>query len=1138
MSIDFNEIDYSAVWQKAFILLAILTGAMAGAAVALKSPRVASNIKARIQKMARSRWGLRVELERLSLHLVPLAVSADGVRVYRPDQDTPWIAAHYANIAVRPWPSATGALVFSDVEIDGLRTDIELDLEAEAGPGQKSRLPIDVQQMVLWNADLRVNLGGTQVDVRRADVVMTPQPRGGRSLQVSIPEGQVTHQGVQHPFELKAGGTLKGSLDRPGDLVVERSFLFLHRMRLESSGLVQLEDKARASLKVQAQGQLEDLPPLGEDLPELRGQVRINAEFNLREEAQEVLPMLRLEIESEDIWVASHHLGNVMLNGIYKRGQVQIESLRCTQKELGAITGSVTLDLNPSLDLSFNTRISHASLPHILEMGGIEDPWVKLWYSADVRGRGRLKPLHLELETDGTVEEFWVHDRSFRAKEAEVYLYLPPTQLGGEVQIDADATRISNVRIGRARSQYRVDGTLWHDTRAGLDLRVQSDDTTLEDFGEIGGVPFGGTGTVAATVQGPYDDIAISATAEIDDFEALGYYGGHTKATVIFSRLIMEVDRLQASHRGGTIIGGVVFDFREETTQVAAELEVENIPALEPMLIGGMPPEWAERFDALVTGRATLKGPIALPNGDVALRSRALTFDGSSLGPANIRARFGPHRPPWIDFRSRPRGGELRTQTTFYPALGEDAFVGLDLDIDARRVPMVALQPFIGGTLVGGLLTAQVSMAGPADKLSGEVRAFLEEGTFYDLRLGRVEAVGSSVDGRLSLTGKFLHDRSAFRTIVDVGAQLPFTATASFADLDVTKVYDLPLGAEMRGAGSMFAQGDLTQSESINADVEVEMGKLSLGQLRLSPVRTVRIHYGRNRFDIRELSLAGSGVQLSMAGTVPLSGSMNVHLRAVGDLGSTSASLHALDTAQGPMDLDVQIVGAFGSPQLNGKGTIRNATATIRGTDLVLERMNTDINFLGSSVEIRRGSAMVGDGNIRFAGEIGLPVGAPPNFNLRSQFQSVSSHPSPGLDFIVTGNVDLTGPVGDLKLHGDVTIDQLHFTRNIAVDIDSFLPKRDAPLRVRTFSPENAVDLDINVQAPNNLLVSGSQLEAEFTANLRVTGTTNHIGLKGNLAPIWAKARYNDIDFTVESAAIDFQEEIQRCSPLQRAGKG
>ncbi|MEE8408421.1 MAG: hypothetical protein V3T05_02335, partial [Myxococcota bacterium] len=354
------------MWRRSIIVFAILCGAVAGTVVALKSRRVADNLKAYAARIAHEKYGVTLHIDELELDLLPPGVAVSGVEVYRPDRDDAWIELHRGRIVIRPWPSAAGALVIHHLELDGLRADFDLrgtgDLLGGSDTGDGSRIAIDVRELLLWNIDVSVETDDGRVAVRRTDVRLAPAPTGGREFELSLGEAELSRGDRRVSLEAKARGLFRGSIDRPESIRLDHATINLTEIAVSAKGSLNLVGAPTVDVVLEGKAPLSRLRQIIGDLPDIDG------DFHALVHVQGPIlsPRTRVRAELNGIRYAGLQLGDLDVDVVHSGTHINIESFRFANRSAGVVTGSGNIEIAADIPLTITARLHRASLPHIL----------------------------------------------------------------------------------------------------------------------------------------------------------------------------------------------------------------------------------------------------------------------------------------------------------------------------------------------------------------------------------------------------------------------------------------------------------------------------------------------------------------------------------------------------------------------------------------------------------------------------------------------------------------------------------------------------------------------------------------------------------------------------------------------------
>ncbi len=1107
------------MWRKLFIIAAIICCIVAGAVIALKSRRVADNLKAYLVRQAHDQFGVTLAMADLEVELLPPGISVNQVIVQQADSVEPWITLHRGRLLVRPWPSAAGAFVIHNLELDGLRGDIDLrgrDDLLRPGGNARSHMAVDIRELSVWNTFASLRTDDFDITIERGDCRMRPS-LAGRQIEVRV--GNAILRRDDHPvsFELQTRGLLRGSVDRPERLEIVRGLLALRGVTLSATGGVSLTGSQSLDAVIEAHAPLGLVNQLTTEAPQMGG----NAEIRIEVSGSTSAPKSRVHLLLTDLVVERKPLGTVEIDATHTPERIAFDSVRVSHPIAGSVTGSGVLNLDESLSLELNARLHSASLPHVLDLADMPDTWVPVYLNADVQGSGSFNPFRLNLELGGTVERFAVLNDSYRNPDAVRLMSIPEVGIEGSFYITRRAITFDHIALSRNESILHVEGPIYFDASKGIDLRAWTEHIQLADIGAIASVEYEGKGALAATIQGPLIGAPIiSATLELDDFAVQGFFLGDIKSTLVFSDPTLPIGRATVKRNEGTVEASGAFNFATEMPRVHGEFAIKNINISDVLETLEVDESISQRFHARVDGSVSLSGPVTRPAGLVAVSGPDLRINNIHLGRLAVHGGFfRGNENIWSEFQIEPKKGKLDGRVAW---LNDDT---LEISGDAVSVPLALAQPFFGNPEIEGRLTGKVSLHGPNTALSGTIDANVAGLVVSGVRL-ETASLGATLErGKMKVTGTTLGNTSRVDATIALGEKLPFTATATYQRLELGRLIDLPANLNIVTTGTMFAQGDMTDPENVIADLHVEAAVFEYDDLELRSLRPIRLEYAGGLVRIEDMIISGNGLQLSAAGHLYSKEGVNLQILGVGDLRPSIRRSANLDWLRGRFDVGGRITGQYSSPKVTGNASLSDAALRLPGTGQILEKINTKLVFSGRTVTVETGSAILGGGTVRFAGSGLLPVDGESQLNLRADLDSVTLYPMLEVQTVVSGNLNLIGPLDGLALRGRLKLDSLRYSANF--DLNTLVPKSKAPLRVTTLNPSSAIELGVAIYAPNNIIISNNVVDAELRADLTITGTTERVGLVGSITPIRAKARHGDNEFVVHRGTIDFTEEFR-----------
>jgi translocation and assembly module TamB len=248
--------------------------------------------------------------------------------------------------------------------------------------------------------------------------------------------------------------------------------------------------------------------------------------------------------------------------------------------------------------------------------------------------------------------------------------------------------------------------------------------------------------------------------------------------------------------------------------------------------------------------------------------------------------------------------------------------------------------------------------------------------------------------------------------------------------------------------------------------------------------------------------LDGGAGQLKVSGRVPLAFDGALDLKIAGKLPISLINpiLEARGQhAEGVLDIDASVAGSVAAPQIGGTADLSQGSFRDYGRGVNLTAISAQLVGSQAAVQIKSLNATAAPGTLGVSGSIGvLQPKMPIDLKITAQ------NAQPVVSKLVTANLSADLHVsGTLAEHIEIG-GNVHLNRTL-IGIPNSLPpnvavlgvrRRGAPAR-RVADRPLLIDLDIKVQAPQQILVQGRGLDAEMGGDLQITGSTDSLRVSG-----------------------------------------
>ena len=165
--------------------------------------------------------------------------------------------------------------------------------------------------------------------------------------------------------------------------------------------------------------------------------------------------------------------------------------------------------------------------------------------------------------------------------------------------------------------------------------------------------------------------------------------------------------------------------------------------------------------------------------------------------------------------------------------------------------------------------------------------------------------------------------------------------------------------------GTFAISGALRQANSFQVDANITRATLNYEFVQLENEGPLRLSYKRNEVTVEQMHLHGADTDLQLGGSVRFDGNrpMNFTLAGSVDLRLLKGMMPDL-TEQGRADLNVAMKGTMSQPQITGRASVHDASASYADFPIGLSHVNGDIVFDTSRLLLNNVTAEAGGGKL------------------------------------------------------------------------------------------------------------------------------------------------------------------------------
>ena len=369
----------------------------------------------------------------------------------------------------------------------------------------------------------------------------------------------------------------------------------------------------------------------------------------------------------------------------------------------------------------------------------------------------------------------------------------------------------------------------------------------------------------------------------------------------------------------------------------------------------------------------------------------------------------------------------------------------------------------------------------------------------FDLALLNAFAPGMGVGGKVS--GSIDFAQPAGSAFPRADARLNVSGFTRTGIATRSPPVDLALLGELRPEGG-----------SLNAVIRRGGNAIGRAQVRLQPV-------GPGAGSWTERLLASP-----LAGGIRYNGPAEVLWSFTG---MTSQQL------SGPIGIAADFSGRVQAPQLNGIIRANTLIFTDETSGTRITSLAVQGRFTSSTLELTRISGKAGEGTIEGSGTVGFAAASGYPIDIRLALRDARLARSDNVGATVSGDIAVTNSrSGGALISGDLTIPNLRYQiiRQGAAEVVELagVRRKGQPLPPAGGTAEEEQGtpsiwkLDLRVRADNQLFISGMGLESEWSADLRIRGTSATPEITGDAELIRGTYSFSGRRFDVTRGNIAF----------------
>ena len=322
--------------------------------------------------------------------------------------------------------------------------------------------------------------------------------------------------------------------------------------------------------------------------------------------------------------------------------------------------------------------------------------------------------------------------------------------------------------------------------------------------------------------------------------------------------------------------------------------------------------------------------------------------------------------------------------------------------------------------------------------------------------------------------------------------------------------------------GSFTISGALRQPESIEVNADISRISFNYELVQLANNGNIRLTYRRNEVRIQQARLHGPETDFQISGSARFDRDrpLNFALGGAVNLRLVKGLLPDLD-ARGRADVNISVDGTIAQPQVTGRATLRDASATYADFPVGLSKVNGDFVFNKSRLLLDRVTAESGGGQLTMSGSVTYGDG-PLRYDITVVTSVVRIRYPAGMSWLAGGTLQLSGTKDAALMSGQVQVERLLFGQG--VDVASFFAAtaETAPGLPSTsrFLQNLAFDVEGQTAAGARIEWTGAHIEVD--GNVRLRGTWDRPVLLGHLHLLGGEMPFRGNVFQLTRGDVNF----------------
>lgn len=931
--------------------------------------------------------------------------------------------------------------------------------------------------------------------------------------------GQQTIETQSTHFELKRG-KLELELRRlDSDVDVTGQSVRINRLNLEGPG-VKLQWKGAFALPEKAGEKISsfhlahdtelDLSLLNQveelKLPAVQGSLRSSGTLHVGKDSYSGTGTLA----GENLNLKKMNLGNWKFSYALAQNKLELTQIRGNLASGVIESETIKIGLEKEQPLRAELNLSSLNLHELFRDLGLGEIPVFGALKGKIRAEGTLgTEIKINAEPDLSVEKLVVVNKSeFGFVPENVIISVPQDKIVGSVNLRGDSLDL-RLKQELLNGQLDVHGSI---NGGRGQLHFEAKQISLTKLRSIADIPFGGTAILKGNINIEAGDADIEGELDIQEAELAELKLGSVRGKVQYKKELLSFSKLELKALEAARGQGFV-DFSPKDTAYRFDINLPRISLEQTLGVFekvGLPVQKPRGGE--LSARVTIEGGKDDQGIDVHVNGQARSFEW--YDERWMSAGFGLQYRPKLFKVSRgvflKRSGSLEVKATVDDKIQELIFFTSGLRIEDLN--------HLGASPIQGEITGRLAFEGDLNYPRGNGELNLTKTQFKGRKISDARLAMRSV-GRVSEYALTFDKEALKANLVRKESEngvISSKLNVSCQDTEVSPYLSAWLGKDISPlngillTGTAEIEGDFSRPTETKGEAELKSLKLQFEDKPLNSSEAVKIKFSKGGVVIPRLRLVGDESEIAGSFSLIPDREVDASLRGKIALDFLQPFIPGIDYAKGLMNINVEATGTPSNYELFGNVTLSEAGFRITGMQDEFRGIAAQLNVTPKKLIVERFQGTLGGGEVMVGGELEINRFKELTPKLSVFVSKATLQLESFLKAQLTGELLLSGKEQPYLLSGQLRVDE--------ATISSLEAKSAAGS-----SGKAALSFNLKADAKDQLFVKTDVVDAEFSADLRVVGDTNKIGLLGKTDVLKGRINFKDTPFEIISGTARFE---------------